>query len=43
MTDLIQIMAKLVDNKGQILVPGVNELVAPLTDEEKSVIPLSIC
>lgn len=38
MTDLILLLSKLVDNKGKILIPGVNELVAPLTDEEKSVL-----
>jgi Cys-Gly metallodipeptidase DUG1 len=35
MTDLIQLMSKLVTPKGKILVPGVNELVAPLTDAER--------
>jgi Cys-Gly metallodipeptidase DUG1 len=35
MTDLIQLMSKLVTSKGKILVPGVNELVAPVTDEER--------
>ena len=35
MTDLIAILSKLVTPQGDILVPGVNELVAPLTEEEK--------
>ena len=35
MTDLIGIMGSLVDTKGKILIPGVNDTVAPLTDEEQ--------
>ncbi|XP_054160767.1 cytosolic non-specific dipeptidase-like [Oppia nitens] len=36
MTDLIQLMAKLVDSKGNILIPGIMDDVIPLTtDEEK--------
>lgn len=35
MADLIAIMNSLVDAKGKILVPGVNETVAPVTDEER--------
>ena len=35
MTDLIQLMGKLVTPQGEILIPGVEDLVAPLTDEEK--------
>ncbi|CAO1637374.1 unnamed protein product [Parajaminaea phylloscopi] len=35
MTDLFQIMSKLVTPAGQILIPGIKELVAPLTDEER--------
>jgi Cys-Gly metallodipeptidase DUG1 len=35
MTDLIQLMSKLVTPQGHILVPGISELVAPLTDEER--------
>ena len=35
MTDLITVLSKLVTPKGEILIPGVNELVAPLTEEEK--------
>lgn len=34
MTDLFAIMSKLVTPQGQILVPGIKELVAPLTSEE---------
>ncbi|TDL20649.1 CNDP dipeptidase [Rickenella mellea] len=36
MTDLIAIMSKLVTPCGKILVPGVEDLVAPLTSEEKA-------
>ena len=35
MTDLIHIMGSLVSTEGKILIKGVDELVAPLTDEEK--------
>jgi Cys-Gly metallodipeptidase DUG1 len=35
MTDLVNIMSKLVDNSGKILIPGINEMVAPVTEEEK--------
>jgi Cys-Gly metallodipeptidase DUG1 len=35
MTDLVRLLATLVDNKGRIQIPGLNELVAPLTEEEK--------
>ncbi|XP_035672400.1 cytosolic non-specific dipeptidase-like isoform X2 [Branchiostoma floridae] len=34
MTDLIGLMSSLVDTKGNIKVPGINEMVAPVTDEE---------
>eukprot|EP00123_Amoebidium_parasiticum_P001548 comp12663_c0_seq1/m.7738 comp12663_c0_seq1/g.7738 ORF comp12663_c0_seq1/g.7738 comp12663_c0_seq1/m.7738 type:complete len:477 (-) comp12663_c0_seq1:246-1676(-) len=34
MTDLVHLMARLVTPSGQILVPGINELVAPLSDAE---------
>jgi len=34
MIDLSHLFAKLVDQKGNILIPGVNELVAPLTEDE---------
>src|SRR6195952_216900 len=36
MTDLTRIMSTLVDTDGKIQIPGLAELVAPLTDEEKS-------
>ncbi|KAB8576173.1 hypothetical protein FH972_025701 [Carpinus fangiana] len=36
MTDLVRVMAQLVDTDGKILVPGINEMVAPLTDDEKA-------
>lgn len=35
MTDLFAIMSKLVTPQGEILVPGIKDLVAPLTDEER--------
>lgn len=35
MSDLIDIMGKLVDVNGKILIPGVNDAVAELTEEEK--------
>ncbi|KKY21596.1 hypothetical protein UCRPC4_g03547 [Phaeomoniella chlamydospora] len=35
MTDLIRVMGKLVDTNGKIQIPGINELVAPVTEEEK--------
>jgi Cys-Gly metallodipeptidase DUG1 len=35
MTDLIHLMSKLVSPRGDILIPGIADLVAPLTDEEK--------
>lgn len=34
MTDLVQVLSKLVDVNGKILVPGVSEMVAPLTEKE---------
>jgi hypothetical protein len=36
MNDLFQIMSKLTTPKGEILVPGIKDLVAPLTDEERN-------
>ncbi|KAL9065625.1 MAG: hypothetical protein Q9157_007411 [Trypethelium eluteriae] len=36
MTDLVRVMASLVDKDGNILIPGIKEQVAPLTDDEKS-------
>ncbi|KAI1885528.1 hypothetical protein AGOR_G00204710 [Albula goreensis] len=35
MTDLIALLGSLLDNTGKILVPGLNDAVAPLTEEEK--------
>ncbi|KAK5108665.1 hypothetical protein LTR62_008070 [Meristemomyces frigidus] len=35
MTDLTRVMATLVDTNGRIQIPGIYELVAPMTDEEK--------
>jgi Cys-Gly metallodipeptidase DUG1 len=35
MTDLVRVLSKLVDTNGKILIPGINDLVAPVTDEEK--------
>ncbi|KAI6075283.1 Cytosolic non-specific dipeptidase [Aix galericulata] len=34
MTDLIALMGSLIDKKGKILIPGINEAVASVTDEE---------
>lgn len=36
MTDLVRVMGSLVDGDGNILIPGIKELVAPLTKEEQS-------
>jgi Cys-Gly metallodipeptidase DUG1 len=36
MTDLVRILGSLVDTHGQILIPGVNEQVAPVTEDEAS-------
>lgn len=36
MTDLVRVMASLVDTDGNIQIQGINELVAPLTQEEQS-------
>jgi Cys-Gly metallodipeptidase DUG1 len=35
MTDLFAIFSKLVTPNGKILIPGINELIKPLTPEEK--------
>ncbi|GAA5875948.1 hypothetical protein JCM3774_005826 [Rhodotorula dairenensis] len=35
MTDLFLLFSKLVTPKGKILIPGINEMVAPLTEEER--------
>ncbi|BFZ57476.1 hypothetical protein PYCC9005_004528 [Savitreella phatthalungensis] len=37
MTDLIQLFATLVDPKGKILIPGIYDKVAPMTDEERKI------
>ena len=37
MTDLIALMSKLVDSQGNILIPGVDEMVPPPDDEERHV------
>ena len=34
MTDLVQLMGKLVDQKGKILIPGISEMVSDLSNEE---------
>ena len=36
MTDLTKILGKLVNTDGKIQIPGINEMVAPLNDDEKS-------
>jgi Cys-Gly metallodipeptidase DUG1 len=36
MTDLVRVMGSLVTPEGKIQIPGLDDLVAPLTDEEKS-------
>lgn len=36
MTDLVRVLASLVDTDGKIQIPGINEMVAPLSEEEKS-------
>ncbi len=36
MTDLVRVLATLVDTDGKIQIPGLSELVAPLTEEEKA-------
>lgn len=35
MTDLVRVLGKLVDTDGKIQIPGINEMVAPLSEEEK--------
>jgi Cys-Gly metallodipeptidase DUG1 len=39
MTDLVNVLSKLVDAQGNILIPGIAELVAPVTEEEKALYP----
>jgi Cys-Gly metallodipeptidase DUG1 len=36
MTDLVRVLASLVDTNGKILIPGIAELVAPVTADEKA-------
>jgi Cys-Gly metallodipeptidase DUG1 len=36
MTDLVRVLSTLVDSQGKILIPGLDALVAPLTDSEKA-------
>lgn len=36
MTDLVKVMSQLVDGDGKILIPGVDDMVAPLTDKENA-------
>jgi len=35
MTDLVRVLGSLVDTDGKIQIPGINEMVAPLSEEEK--------
>lgn len=35
MTDLVKLLGTLVDNKGKIFIPGLDALVAPLSEDEK--------
>lgn len=37
MTDLIKLMSKLVDSRGKILIPGILDSVAPMTNEEEKI------
>ncbi|KAL8721955.1 MAG: hypothetical protein Q9225_001469 [Loekoesia sp. 1 TL-2023] len=37
MTDLVRVLGTLVDTNGKISIPGVNEMVAPVTEEEKEI------
>jgi len=37
MVDCVNVLSKLVDTKGNILIPGINEAVVPMTEEEKEV------
>lgn len=44
MVDCVNVLSKLVDTKGKILIPGINEAVAPMTDDEKEVYkPIEFC
>jgi len=42
MTDLIQLMSKLVDQNGNILIPGVEEMVSP-PDQDELCVPYLFC
>lgn len=37
MTDLVRVLSQLVDGNGKILIPGINEMVTPVTDEEREI------
>ena len=37
MVDLVSLFNELVDSKGKILVPGIYDQVAPLTEDEKKI------
>ncbi|KAL9611577.1 MAG: hypothetical protein Q9167_003796 [Letrouitia subvulpina] len=37
MTDLVRVLSTLVDTEGKIKIPGINEMVAPVTEEEKGI------
>ncbi|XP_063680748.1 cytosolic non-specific dipeptidase-like isoform X2 [Bolinopsis microptera] len=44
MVDCVSVLSKLVDTKGKILIPGINEPVVPMTEEEKKVYkPIQFC
>lgn len=37
MTDLVMLLSKLVDSKGNILIPGVDDMVTPALDDERAI------
>lgn len=37
MTDLVRVLSTLVDTQGKIKIPGINEMVAPVSEEEKGI------
>ena len=39
MIDLVRVLGRLVNTDGKIQIPGINEMVAPLSDDEKSIYP----
>jgi len=39
MVDLVKLMSSLVDSQGKILVPGIYDMVAPVTEDEKLIYP----